>query len=66
MLCGSPGDITKINRAARFKEVRAEIIIVQPGVSVNNLTTELSQVLASAVTYLKETVNVDLDIICSE
>lgn len=66
LLSGEPSEITRLSRAARFKEVRTQIIIVQPGISKGNLSRAQSQVLASAVSYLKETVNVDLDIVCSE
>jgi len=65
MLAGNLSDITKISQASRFKEVQTQILVVQPGVSKNNLSTEQSQVLVAAITYLKETVGVDLDIICS-
>lgn len=66
LLSGQPMDITKISRAARFKEVRTQIVVVQPGISKSSISKDQSQVLASASVYLKETVNVDLDIVCSE
>jgi hypothetical protein len=50
---------------SRFKEVRPEILVVQPGLSESNRTTEQSAVLAAALTYLKETIGVELDVICS-
>lgn len=65
VLTGETSDITKISRSARFKEVRLQIIIVQPGISKSKMSKEQSQVLASASSYIKETINVDLDIVCS-
>ena len=65
-LCGSPADLSRMERASRFKEVRPEIMIVQPGVSVQNLTKDQSIVLGGAVAYVKQTLGLDLDVICSE
>lgn len=65
-LAGNKSDINKFAKISRFKEIRPEIIIVQPGVSKTNLTSDQIAVLAAAYSYLKETVGVDLDIICSE
>ncbi|WP_449329296.1 DEAD/DEAH box helicase [Selenomonas noxia] len=42
------------------------IYIVQPGVSQNNITSEMHQVLCSAETYLKETYDIPLQLICSQ
>lgn len=65
-LQGSLGDINRFARAARLKEVRPEIVIVQPGVSANGITNEQSMVLGAAANYIKETIGVNLLIICSE
>jgi len=65
LMKGKLSDITKMSRIARFKEIRTEIVIVQPGVRKSKLSPDQSQVLASASVYIKETVNIDLDIICS-
>jgi superfamily II DNA or RNA helicase len=64
-LAGSIGDVNRFGKGSRFKEVRAEILIVQPGLSQANITKDQSIVLGSAMTYLKETIGVDLDVICS-
>lgn len=64
-ISGQATDLNRLAKTNRFKEVRAEILIVQPGLSQGNRTAEQSAVLAAAVTYLKETIGVDLDIICS-
>lgn len=64
-LVGSGLKLNDMIREARFKPVEAEIMIVQPGLSVTNRTDDQNLVLAAAVTYLKETIGCDMDIICS-
>ncbi|MGJ1205807.1 DEAD/DEAH box helicase [Sphingobacterium lactis] len=64
-IVGSTADINKFSQASRFKEVRMQIIIVQPGISERNKSTDQISVLASAHSFLKETVGIDLEIICS-
>jgi len=62
------GDLRKMGRllqASRFTEVRAEVLIVQPGFSVANQTPDQVMVLAAAHNFLKDTVGVSLDVICS-
>jgi len=53
-------------KLSRFKEIRPEILIVQPGLSQRGRTQEQSAVLAAALVYLKETIGIDLDIVCSD
>ncbi|BDU78147.1 DEAD/DEAH box helicase [Mesoterricola sediminis] len=50
---------------SKYKEIGFEIVIVQPGLSVMNRTSEQNMVLASTATYLKETVDCELVIACS-
>lgn len=64
-ILGEISDLNRFAKVSRYKEVSAEILIVQPGLSKSNLTAEQSTVLAAAVAYLKETIGVDLRIICS-
>jgi superfamily II DNA or RNA helicase len=64
-LTGSIGDVNRFGKGSRFKEVRPEILIVQPGLSQANITKDQAIVLGSALTYLKETIGADLDVICS-
>lgn len=64
-IAGDPQELLKFNRALRALEVRPEIVIVQPGVSKTNVTQQQSMVLGAAVSYLKQTIGVDADIICS-
>jgi superfamily II DNA or RNA helicase len=58
-------DMNKYVKISRFKEIKPEIIIVQPGLSCNEHTIDQTAVLAAAHSYLKETIGVDLDVICS-
>ncbi len=64
-LAGHASDINRLAKVSRFKEICLEILIVQPGLSQAGRTPEQSAVLAAALSYLKETVGVDLDVICS-
>jgi len=64
-LSGQASELNKFLKLSRFKEIRPEIIIVQPGLSKANHTPDQVAVLASAYSYLKETIGVNLDIICS-
>ena len=62
------GDASALNRfvkISRFKELRPEILIVQPGLSRDKHSTNQVAILASTHSYLKQTVGVDLDVICS-
>jgi hypothetical protein len=53
-------------RVSRFKEVWAEVVIVQPGLSQQQCTSEQAVVLAAAHAFLKETVGINLDVVCSD
>jgi superfamily II DNA or RNA helicase len=65
-LVGGKDQLTRIGKASRLKEVRPEIYVVQPGISAKRRTANQNAVLAAAMTYLKETIEVDLEVICSE
>ena len=65
-LAGSPQELLVFNRAMRAAEVRPEIVIVQPGVSKGRITQQQTMVLGAAVSYLKQTIGVDVDVVCSE
>lgn len=65
-LKGNSSELNKFMKLYRFKEIRPEILIVQPGLSQINRTSDQTAVLAAACSYLKETIGVDLDIICSK
>jgi hypothetical protein len=64
-LHGTPRELNQLLQASRFKEVRGEILIVQPGISQAGHTGQQAAVLASAHCFLNETVGVRLDVICS-
>lgn len=62
------GEMKEINRflaLSRFKPIHAQIVVVQPGILKDKLTDDQTTVLAAAQAFLKETVDVDLDVICS-
>jgi superfamily II DNA or RNA helicase len=63
-LHGNAAMLNKFVKVSRFKEIGPEIIIVQPGLSRERHTPDQTAILASAYSYLKETVGVDLDVIC--
>ncbi len=65
-LNGAGKDVTKMSKASRFKTIKTKVVIAQPGISKANLTNDQKSVLAAGSTYLKETLNIDLEIICSE
>jgi superfamily II DNA or RNA helicase len=64
-LAGNTAMLNRLVKISRFKEIRAEIIIVQPGISESSYTPDQVAVLAAAQSYLKETIGVDLDVVCS-
>lgn len=64
-IAGSAAVLNQLVKVNRTKVVRSEVLIVQPGLSKGARTADQSQVLAAALTYLKETIDVDMRIICS-
>lgn len=64
-LVGCIRDLNRFAKMSRFKEIRTEIVIVQPGLSQSRCTNDQAAVLAAAHSYLKETIGVDLDVVCS-
>lgn len=64
-IAGTPAMLAHLLKVSRFKDVRPEVIVAQPGLSKAKRTTEQTAVIAAAATYLKETISVDLDFICS-
>jgi hypothetical protein len=65
-LNGTIAEISRLAKLSRHKEVRPEIILVQPGISASRLTKDQSIVLGAAATYLKETIGVDITVACSQ
>lgn len=64
-LKGSNNELEHFLRLERFKHIRPEIMIVQPGVQKSKITEDQSVVLGSAVDFIKQTLGVDIDIVCS-
>jgi hypothetical protein len=58
-------DIVRLSKTARLKEVRPEIVLVQPGFSKGKFSNDQAMVLAAAASYLKETVGIDITVACS-
>lgn len=56
----------RLQKLSRVKTIRPEVLVAQPGLSKRNRTVEQTAVIAAAATYLKETIGVDLDFICSD
>lgn len=65
-IAGSLSDLNQVVKINRLKPMRSDILVVQPGIMRTKRTAEQDTVLAAASTFLKETVNVDLRIVCSE
>jgi hypothetical protein len=62
---GNDADLVRLTKQSRFKEVCTEIVMAQPGLSKSRRSSEQTAVIAAAATYLKETISVDLDMLCS-
>jgi hypothetical protein len=65
-LKGDTTDLNRIIKLHRFRPIETEILIAQPGLSEAKRTQAQSTVLAAGLTYVKETVGVNMTIICSE
>ncbi|MCG8323626.1 MAG: DEAD/DEAH box helicase family protein [Cytophagales bacterium] len=65
-LAGDSGLLNSLQKSIRFKEIKPEIVIVQPGLSKSKLTRGQSVILGATDSYLKQTVNIDLVVLCSE
>lgn len=63
---GNVSTLGNLAKSARSKPVAFEIAIVQPGVSRSKLSDDQRLVLAAGLTFLKQTVDVDAQVICSE
>lgn len=63
---GTIGRLNAIAKSAKMKPIVLEISIVQPGVSRQRVTDDQAIVLGAAAAYIKQTVDVDLRVICSD
>lgn len=66
ILSGSTMEINRLSKVAKFKEVRPEIIIAQPGISAATISGDQKMVLAAAATYIKQTIGIDVIVGCSQ
>lgn len=64
-LRGDTSDLNRIVKLHRFRPIATEILIAQPGLSKSKRTPAQSTVLAAGLTYVKETVGIDISILCS-
>lgn len=64
-IAGSVQRLAEMAKAAKMKAVELEIVILQPGVARSSITEDQATVLGSAASYLRQTVDVDLMVICS-
>jgi len=64
-LKGDVATVAQMVKISRLKPAITEILIVQPGLKKGSVTDDQSQVLAAALTYIKQTINVDLSIVCN-
>ena len=64
-LRGDVGEVNRIGKASRFKEIRLEVVIAQPGLSQADHTSDQATVLGAAASYLKQTVGIELDVVSS-
>lgn len=64
-ISGAANDMNKFLRINKIKPIKAEIVIVQPGLSQATLTDDQNIILGATFGYLKETIDVDLELICS-
>jgi hypothetical protein len=62
---GSSASLSQMAKLSRVLPVRTEILIAQPGLSKAARTLDQSIVIAATLTYLKETVGLDMRLICS-
>ncbi|SDC23653.1 DEAD/DEAH box helicase [Pedobacter soli] len=65
-LTGNANLVNRVSQVSRFKEIKLEIIIVQPGISKANISPDQKIVLAASHSFLQETVGIELQIICSD
>jgi superfamily II DNA or RNA helicase len=62
------GDLQLLHRLknkVKFYSGKFQVFIVQPGVDGNQISQPMHQVLCSASSYLKDTYNIELKLICS-
>ena len=63
---GSARLLALYKKASKHKEIQTKVVIVQPGLSKQNITEDQSIVLAAAETHLLQIAGINLDVICSK
>ncbi len=66
VLKGNLSDVNRLLKVSRFKEVKPQVMLVQPGISIAKISDDQKMVFAAATSYLKETINVEPVILCSK
>ncbi|ABE62785.1 type III restriction enzyme, res subunit [Nitrobacter hamburgensis X14] len=65
-IVGNNTVLSSIVKKSRLKPIDFQVVIAQPGVKQSDLSQSQRSVLGSAISFLKQTVDVDLKIICSK
>lgn len=65
-LAGGTKELNRMLAMSRFKTLDVEIVVVQPGVLRDALTSDQSTVLAATHSFVRETINASFDVVCSE
>ena len=65
-IVGNLTSLGNIAKSARSKPISFEIVIVQPGVSRSRVSDDQRLVLGAGLAFLKQTVGVDAQVICSD
>jgi len=63
---GDLGDLNKLRKFARSAKLEFEVTIVQPGVSKQNISDNMIQLLGCTDEYLLKTANAKFNVICSD
>ena len=59
-------DLSGLEREIKFKVVKPQIYVIQPGISLSKISESQSVVLGAAAAYLKQTLNIEMSVIGSE
>jgi len=62
---GDPGTLGRISRLAKQKRIDMDIYVVQPGIMKSALTSDQQLVLAAASTFIRQTIDVQIKVLCS-
>lgn len=65
LMVGTPEKLYELADSSRLLRTRLEITIVQPGLSVSRVSSQILELLASTEVYVRETVNAPLEVLAS-